>query len=125
MDRRGFAATKSTHWVICASAFGLWSHGAQANPEVIRMDKEQGIARHRELVAEGWRRRFTADEPRLSEMKNLYSSLGLEVRVETDIPDEDADCSSCFDAEGFSDKYKTIYTRGEERAGRESEDLFD
>ena len=89
------------------------------------MDKEQGIARHRELVAQGWRRRFTVDEPRLSEMKDLYSSLGLEVRVETGIPDEDADCSSCFEAEGFSNQYKTIYTRGEEKADAESKDLFD
>jgi hypothetical protein len=89
------------------------------------MDKEQRIARHRELLAQGWRRRFTADEPRLSEMKDLYLSLGLEVRIETGIPDEDENCSSCFEAEDFSDQYKTIYTRGEEKADVESEDLFE
>jgi hypothetical protein len=96
--------------------------GAEGTP----MDREDGLRRHRELEAEGWIRRFTAEDPRLTEMKDLYESMGLEVRVEAGIPEEDAQCQGCFDVEGFSDQYKTIYTRGESSEdGAEGDDLFE
>lgn len=90
------------------------------------MNKEGALERHKKLVKDGWVRRFTAEEPRLSEMKELYESLGLEVRVESGIPDESQECQSCFDVEGFETRYETIYTKGEptcEPGG--SEDMFD
>jgi hypothetical protein len=59
-------------------------------------------------------------------MKASYEALGYEVRIEPYVPDDDEECTSCFTLEGFSDKYKTIYTRGEPRdKGAGAEDLFD
>jgi hypothetical protein len=90
------------------------------------MASESASARHRKLVEEGWVRRFTAEEPRLSETKEFYESLGMEVLIEPGIPEDDEQCRSCFAVEDFEDKYKTIYTKGEEKSGaRQDEDLFD
>jgi len=84
------------------------------------------IERHKKLISEGWVRRFTAEEPRLSEMKEFYESLGMEVLVEPGGADSEQQCTSCFEAEGFTDRYKTIYTRGEEAGEQEGHtDLFD
>ncbi len=77
------------------------------------MNREVEAARHEQLTEDGWVRRFTAEEPRLSEMRNFYESLGVEVRMEPATPEEGQECSGCFDVEGFQDRYKTIYTRGE------------
>ncbi len=55
----------------------------------------------------GWTRRFTASEPRLSEMVALYESLGLEVRLGDATPDPGQDCLVC----GPNSTVKTIYTR--------------
>jgi hypothetical protein len=88
------------------------------------MDKQSAQERHKRLTDEGWVRRFTADEPRLSEMKQLYESMGLEVLVEAAAPEESQECQSCFDLEGSGDRYKTIYTRGEFGQPAESDDLF-
>jgi hypothetical protein len=90
------------------------------------MNKEMATERHKKLVSEGWVRRFTAEEPRLSEMREFYESLGLEVLVESFVPDEGQECQSCFDVEGFGDRYRTLYTRGDESSGKgESDELFD
>jgi hypothetical protein len=86
------------------------------------MDRKQAMELHRKLLQEGWVRRFTADEPRLSEMKQFYVSLGLEVLVVEGMPDEGQECASCFDLEEFAQRYKTIYTRGEQSVGRGPED---
>lgn len=59
-------------------------------------------------------------------MKEEYERLGLEVLVEPGMLGEDEECMSCFDTKGFKDRYKTLYTRGEEKRGRGSDDdLFD
>ncbi len=88
------------------------------------MDRVQD--RHRRLLEAGWVRRFTAEEPRLSEMKELYEDMGLEVRVEEAGPEDEQECRGCFDQPGFSERYKTIYTRGEASGGTHSlDDLFD
>jgi hypothetical protein len=90
------------------------------------MPTEQALERHRKLIEEGWTRRFTADEPRLSEMKEFYESLGLEVLVTSGTPEEGQECSGCFDIPEFEDRYKTIYTRHKADPEKESEaDLFD
>jgi hypothetical protein len=90
------------------------------------MLKEQGMERHRRLIEEGWTRRFTVEEPRLSEMKELYESLGLEVLVTFATPEEGRECSDCFDMPEFEDRYKTIYTRGKADPEKvQGEDLFD
>lgn len=87
------------------------------------MDVQAAITRREELLNDGWVRRFTSEEPRLSEMKQFYESLGLEVLVE-DIRDPKKECTSCFEVEGFENVYKTIYTREKEGAGSEPDDLF-
>ncbi len=80
--------------------------------------------RHRELVENGWVRRFTVEQPRLSEMRELYESMGLEVLVEPGIPDEGQECNCCFEAVGFQQSCKMIYTRGEMLSDTDDE-LFD
>ena len=77
------------------------------------MPTKQALERHRKLVEEGWIRRFTAEEPRLSEMKELYESLGLEVLLTSATPEDAQECSACVDIPEFEERYKTIYTRGE------------
>lgn len=89
------------------------------------MNREEASERHATLSAEGWVRRFTAEEPRLSEMKEFYRSLGLEVQVEQGALGEDEDCRSCFEAEGFEARYQTMYTRGEASSEKGADsDLF-
>ncbi len=88
------------------------------------MDIEQALKRHEELLKDGWVRRFNAEEPRLSEMKAFYESLGLEVLVEPGMLADDTECRSCFSLEGFQDRYRTLYTRGRVKGSGE-EDLFE
>lgn len=89
------------------------------------MDRSQAIQRHKELTEQGWVRRFTAEEPRLSEMKEFYESLGMEVLLETGLPEEGQECTGCFEIEGFQDRLKTIYTREQGSAGGEGQELFE
>jgi hypothetical protein len=66
--------------------------------------------RHDQLTAQGWTKRFTAGEPRLSEVVGEYQELGFEVQVEPIDPNEiTGECTSCLMA--CCDRYKTIYTR--------------
>jgi hypothetical protein len=66
--------------------------------------------REEELKKEGWEKRFTMDEPRLSEMAEQYRELGFEVLLEpADTSSED--CTTCLKDPAFSHLYKTIYTR--------------
>lgn len=62
------------------------------------------------LVAEGWERRFTADEQRAKEVTELYAQLGYEVRAEPVRAEElDDDCQDCRTV--VSIHFRTIYTR--------------
>jgi hypothetical protein len=64
--------------------------------------------REEELKKQGWEKRFTIDEPRLSEMVDQYKELEFEVLLEpVDISSEE--CTICITAS--ADRYKTIYTR--------------
>ena len=57
-----------------------------------------------------WIRRSVVDEPRLSELVEMYESLGFEVHVENVIPEElSTECRVCL--VGRPDSYKVIYTR--------------
>ncbi len=63
-----------------------------------------------ELEKEGWQLQFTTDQSRLSEMVELYESLGYEVRLESacgELPLPE--CASCYEV--FCEKYKTIFIR--------------
>lgn len=66
--------------------------------------------REKELEEEGWIKQTTIGEPRLSEIVELYKSLGYEVCLEPVKLDElDEDCRRCYEFEG--DKVKTVYVR--------------
>jgi len=66
------------------------------------------MSREEELKKEGWEKRFTIDEPRLSEMAEQYKELGFEVLLEpVDLSSEE--CTSCMTTD--PKRYKTIYTR--------------
>lgn len=66
------------------------------------------MTRAEELQKQGWVKRFTTDEPRLSEAVEEYRELGFDVLLEpVDLQDEE--CTSCLNAS--PDRYKTIYTR--------------
>lgn len=70
------------------------------------------------LVAEGWERRFTADEQRAKEAMELYSQLGYEVRAEPVRPEElHDDCLDCRTVVSFH--FHTIYTRKKQVDGLE------
>ena len=85
------------------------------------------------LETEGWLRRFTASEPRLSEAVQTYRDLGLEIllvpildvcRAEGKTDDaEITSCISCFEADDDPDKYKVIFTRPA-KGGGEDDELF-
>ncbi len=68
------------------------------------------MTREEELRKEGWEKRFTIDEPRLSEMVEEYKEVGFEVLLEpVDISSEE--CTTCLKSPAFGQRYKTIYTR--------------
>jgi len=66
------------------------------------------MTREEELKKEGWEKRFTIDEPRLSEMVEQYKELGFEVLLEP-VDTSSEECITCITA--FPHLYKTIYTR--------------
>jgi hypothetical protein len=68
------------------------------------------MSREEELKKEGWEKRFTMDEPRLSEMIEQYKELDFEVLLEPVDPSSE-ECTSCLTDPAFSSRYKTIYTR--------------
>ena len=75
--------------------------------------------REEELIGLGWEKRFVADEPRLSEMKELYESIGFEVLLEP-LPSKE-DMAVCAESgctavplDLDSAKYRTIYTKARE-----------
>jgi len=68
-----------------------------------------GRTRKEELALQGWQRQATYDEPRLSEMAEIYEELGLEVHLEPFHPDEEPGCAACLAS--MPEQYKTIYTR--------------
>ena len=58
----------------------------------------------------GWERQTTTDEPRLSELVELYEELGFEVLLRPISSAElGGECQECYLAE--PERYRTIYTR--------------
>lgn len=72
------------------------------------------MSKEEELAKEGWVKQTTIDEPRLSELVEMYKSLRFEVHLEP-VTKEEMECSSalecmkCFKTQ--LDRYKTIYTK--------------
>lgn len=69
------------------------------------------MSREEELKKEGWEKRFTADEPRLSEAVEQYKEIGFEVLLEP-VDTSTEECTSCMTV--MADRYRTIYTRPKE-----------
>jgi hypothetical protein len=67
------------------------------------------MTREEELLRQGWKKRSTCDEPRLSELAAMYREIGLEVRIEAFDPLSEPGCSDCMQAD--AGRYRTIYTR--------------
>lgn len=61
------------------------------------------------LKSEGWEKKLTIDEPRLSEAVEAYKEIGFEVHLEPFHPEEESSCTVCM--QGSPEKFKTIYTR--------------
>lgn len=77
------------------------------------------MTRHQELIAAGWTRQTTYDEPRLGEVVATYRELGKEVHVEPFVPEDGVDCSVCLRAQ--PERFFTVYTRsGASRTTRRS-----
>jgi len=61
------------------------------------------------LLNEGWEKRSTIDEPRLSELIKTYEELGFELLLVPFNPDQEPGCSECMKIS--PQQYHTIYTR--------------
>jgi hypothetical protein len=62
-----------------------------------------------EWAKEGWEKRNTYDEPRLSELKGYYEELGYEVMSLPFNPAEEPGCTACMAS--MPEQYRTLYTR--------------
>ena len=59
---------------------------------------------------EGWEKKGTYDEPRLSEVVAMYREIGFEVRLAPFDPEGDGgECTECM--KSAPRKYQTVYTR--------------
>lgn len=67
------------------------------------------MTREEDLKREGWEKRTTYDEPRLSELVEMYEEMGFEVILEPVRPEEEPGCSECMKTD--LNRYKTIYVR--------------
>jgi hypothetical protein len=75
------------------------------------------MKREDELIEAGWEKRFVTCEPRLTEMVEMYESIGFEAlleplpsKEEMDIEScEDSECTACFDLD--RERYRIIFTR--------------
>ena len=70
------------------------------------------MTREEELRQHGWEKRTTYDEPRLSELVEIYEEMGFEVLLEPVHPEEETGCTECMKMD--IDRYKTIYVRKKE-----------
>jgi hypothetical protein len=67
-----------------------------------------------QLLAQGWRRQFMANEPRLGEAVATYRELGFQVHLEAVDPAacrQSGGCASCFERPEVAEQFKIIYTR--------------
>ena len=71
------------------------------------------MTREQELAGQGWEKRTIYDEPRLSELVDMYEEMGFEVLLEPVIPEEEPGCSECMKI--VPERYKVLYTRKKNR----------
>lgn len=67
----------------------------------------------KELSANNWERRSIVDDSRLSELVEIYESLGFEVHLEPVTPEVmellNGECNTCYIKN--QERFKIIYTR--------------
>jgi len=67
------------------------------------------LTREEQLAQAGWKKQTTYDEPRLSELVEMYRAIGYEVHLEPFTPEGNPGCSECMQL--TPEKYQTIYIR--------------
>ena len=67
------------------------------------------MPRENDLINQGWVEKGTFEEPRLSELVNMYADIGLEVHLEPFDPSSNPGCAVCMQL--HPEKFKTIFTR--------------
>ncbi len=87
-----------------------WTTCSRRMEQTMSEESEELTPREEELALEGWSKKFTASEPKLTEYAKMYEELGFDVRLEAITPQDLGEgCNSCFMA--ACDLYRTIYTR--------------
>jgi hypothetical protein len=61
------------------------------------------------LISEGWGKKATYDEPRLTEIVEQYEEIGFEVHLEPIRTENKDSCTECM--QQYPDRFKIIYTR--------------
>jgi multimeric flavodoxin WrbA len=72
------------------------------------------VSPEEKLIREGWEKQATYDNPRLTEMVEMYKEIGLEVHLEPFNAKNEEGCTGCMQL--MPDMFKTIYTRKKEDA---------
>ena len=67
------------------------------------------MTREQELIRQGWQKQVTYDEPRLSELVDMYREIGFEVHLEPFDPLREPGCTRCM--QESAERFQTIYTR--------------
>ena len=62
-----------------------------------------------DLIKNGWEKRAIYDDPRLTEMVELYEKIGLEVHLEPINTENKDGCIVCMQQN--PDRFKIVYTR--------------
>jgi len=74
----------------------------------------------KKLIKEGWQKQATYDDPRLSEMVEVYQEIGLEVHLEPFNAENESGCTGCMQL--MPDLFKTISTRRKAGQGMTSDE---
>ena len=62
-----------------------------------------------DLIKDGWEKRAIYDDPRLTEMVELYEKIGLDVHLEPINTENKDGCTDCMQQN--PKRFKIIYTR--------------
>ncbi len=73
------------------------------------MTEKKELIPAEDLKKQGWEKQTIYDEPRLSEIVEMYHEIGLEVRLEPFNENDEPGCSECMKT--AQAKFWTVYTR--------------
>jgi len=72
------------------------------------------MTREEEMIQAGWEKMGIYDEPKLSELVEMYREIGFEVHLDPFGCEQGTDCRECM--RQAPEKYKILYTRRKEGA---------